>query len=271
MGLFDQRAGGGSRRYFKLLKQRCKAFGVYAFVAALVCVGGALLWKNGSFARLGSAAAEKTVAFTADMGFRVSDILVTGRSHVSQDEILDHLGIRAGAPVFSVNLAEARKNLLGVPWVKEAQLSRRLPGAIVVAITERAPVALWQYNKKISVIDADGAALTTDDLSAYGDLPLVVGEDAPKNAAALFELLKSEPVIAAQFASAVRIGARRWDLHLKNGMVVMLPAEDEGLALARLAHAADLLSKNIARIDLRLPNRLVVAPGTPVTDKKENI
>lgn len=272
MGFFDQRAGGGQRRYFRLLKQRCKAVGVYVAVATIVCGGAVLLWRSGSIARLGSVASEKTVAVTAGAGFRVNEILVTGRSHIPREEILAHLGIAKGMPAFEADLAAARKSLLDVAWVKDAQVSRRLPGTVVVSITERAPVALWQYNKKISLVDAEGVVLATDGLAEYGDLPLVVGENAPAAAASLLEILRAEPEIESQVASAARIGARRWDLHLKNGIVVMLPASDEGLALARLARAAGkaaLLSKNIARIDLRLPDRLVVKPG--VKDNKENI
>ncbi len=114
------------------------------------------------------------------------------------------------------------------------------------------------------MIDRDGVELAADELEKFKDLPLVTGEDAGKNVASLLDLLKAEPGVAFNVASAARVGARRWDLHLKNGTVVMLPEQEAELALARLARAQatkHILDKNIAVIDLRLPDMLVVQPG----------
>jgi cell division protein FtsQ len=261
------------------LQQRLKTAGIYAGCVAAVCGVSFALWKSGSFARIGTFASEQTYALTAAAGFRVDEIVITGRSHVPQDQILKRLGAAHGASIFSVDLEEAKAALLEIPRLKEARVSRRLPSRIVVSIAEREPVALWQYNKKISLIDADGVILSSDNLDAYGDLPLVVGDDAGKTAAALFALLKAEPEISSEIASAARVGDRRWDLHLKNGVVVMLPAQDAELALARLARveARDkILSKDILRIDLRLPDKMVVEPNARKDvaagkDNKENI
>jgi cell division protein FtsQ len=274
LGLFGPREGGASRRYFKLLKQRCKVAGFYVAAALVVTGASTLLWKSGSIARIAAAAQQRVVSATSSAGFKVADIRVSGRSRVPEADILARLDINKGMPVFSADLTKARKDLLGLPWVKDAHIARRLPGAILVTVTERTPFALWQRDKKISVVDEDGVVLPGADLSAFGNLPLVVGEGAASAAAALLDMLRAEPSIASMVASAARIGVRRWDLHLKNGVVVMLPAADEGLALARLARAQQktaLLDKPIMRVDLRLPDRLVVRPGAAKKDNKENI
>ncbi len=264
MGFFDKRASGGSRRSFRLLRQRCMTIGIYAVCASLVFACGFGLWKSGSVSKIGMLAASKTYAFTAAAGFKVNEVIVTGRRHVAQDEITERLGIRRGMPMFAIDLAAARENVLQIPWVKGAMISRSLPGNIVVDVTEREPVAFWQHNGKITVIGADGAALSSENLDSYGDLLMVVGADAAQNAVELLGLLQAEPVVAARTSSAVRVGNRRWDLHLKNGMTVMLPEKDSGLALAKLASMESknkILGRNIVRIDLRLLDRLVAEPG----------
>jgi cell division protein FtsQ len=274
LGFFSRGAGGGSRRSFRLLRQRLRAFCIVAVLAAAACAAGISLWKNGSFSNMADAAGAQALAVTARMGFVIDDIRVTGTEHMTRDDVLMKLGVRRGAPVFALDLARARENLLKVSWIRDAALSRRLPGRIVVNVTERVPLALWRQEGKTTLIDADGVALEGD-ADEWKDLPAVTGADAPANAAALLALLGAEPALAAQTEFAARVGGRRWDLHLKNGVVVMLPEKDAGLALARLARAAareGLLARNILRVDLRLPDRLVVAPGARAEKKdKESI
>jgi cell division protein FtsQ len=69
--------------------------------------------------------------------------------------------------------------------------------------------------------------------------------------------------VRARFVSATRIGDRRWDIKLKSGAVVALPAENPGAALATLGTLQAryaILDRPMARIDLRQPGRLVLRP-----------
>lgn len=276
-GFLKKRGSSGSRRTTRVWLARAKK---YAFVTALVSSlgGGAFYaWTSGAFTAFGDWAAEKSLAVTASMGFKVGDILITGRHQISQNDLMEHLKIAQGTPIFDVPLLQAQQSLAEIPWVEEASVSRRLPSTIVVDIRERKPVALWQYQKKISVIDVNGQPLTSDNVAAWQDLPLVVGEDAPRHVTEILELMNAEPDIAAQLASAVRVGDRRWDLRLKNGMLVKLPEQNVGLALRQFAQQQTenrILDKQIVTIDLRIPEKFVVemkpaetTPGQSVPDK----
>lgn len=204
---------------------------------------------------------KQTLETTTAAGFRVNEILVTGRHTVTPQEILTQLHLVRGTALFGVSLREAQEKLAALSWVKSVSVSRRLPDKIVINMTERVPVALWQYQKKISLIDETGAVLVTDNLDVYRRLPLVVGPGAGENVIGLLSLLRSEPKLAEIFSSATRVGNRRWDLRLTNGLVIKLPEKDQELALRKLMSAEEtghLFGKNITTVDLRLPDRLVV-------------
>ncbi len=271
MNLFGWKGASSSRRSNRLWLLRLKRFGIaMAAVCILVSLAG-YGWTSGFFSRAGSVIHDKTMAFTGSIGFKVDEILVTGRDNIPQDELLMHLGIERGSPIFAVPLEEAQAELAQISWIKQVSISRRLPGNIHVDITERAPVALWQSKKKISAIDAEGKILSGGSLGRYKSLPLIVGDGAPEKVSEIVALLKAEPGIAENLASAVRIGDRRWDLHLKNNIVVKLPENDVELALAKLAAAVDkdgIFGKDITVIDLRLAERMVLGVN-PVADKKE--
>jgi cell division protein FtsQ len=252
------------------LIQRLKTLGIRGACAGVVFIVPFILWKNGALDKIAPFITAKTYEVTSSAGFKVNEILVTGRRHVAQDEIFAQLNIARGMPVFAIDLEATRQRLLSIPKIKDAALSRRLPDKILINISEREPAALWQNNKKVSVIDSGGTVIDSGDLDPYKDLPMVVGDDAGKTAAALFALLNAEPTIATRISSAVRVGGRRWDLHLKNGMIVMLPAQNTGLALAKLARAQTrdkILGRNIVRIDLRLENKFVIEPGAETTSR----
>ncbi len=101
------------------------------------------------------------------------------------------------------------------------------------------------------------------DLAAFKTLPLVVGDGAPEHAGALIDALRAAPPLAGRVAAAVRVGRRRWNLHLANGIDVLLPEAHAPAAVARLAQlqaAHDLLDRPLAIVDLRLRDRLVIRP-----------
>lgn len=247
----------------------------YALAASLagIAAGGAYAgYESDIFKRYSDRARDAVLTRTAEAGFKVRDILVTGRAEIPATEILERLSIKQGMPIFGVSIADAETSLTSIPWVKNVRISRRLPGTILIALDERKPLALWQYQKKISLIDGEGAVLTSENLDAWKQLPLVVGAGAEKNAAALVGMLNAEPALAANLVAAVRVEDRRWDLQLKNNVTVRLPENDMEFALRRLGaldEQKNLLGRNITAIDLRQPERIVVAlPPELAGDKK---
>jgi cell division protein FtsQ len=160
-----------------------------------------------------------------------------------------------------------------LPWVKSATVERRLPDAIFVHLTERQPLALWQRNGKLALIDTEGVIVTTEHLDRYSSLLLVVGEEAPPHAQALIDILKTQPELMKRVNSAVRVADRRWNLQMDSGIAVELPEDNVADAWAHLAeieksHA--LLARDIQSVDLRLGDRVVVRAATPAkTEKNE--
>ncbi|MFH1157692.1 MAG: cell division protein FtsQ/DivIB [Pseudomonadota bacterium] len=265
MRLFKKRGNSCSRRRSRVWILRCRSCVLGAGMLAVTAAAGFVGTHNDYIEKTEARIVTEILTRTADAGFRVKDILVAGRAQIPAEELLTRLSIRKDMPVFGINISEARQSLAALPWVRDVSISRRLPDTIIVELKERVPVALWQYRKKISVIDRDGVLLASDDLNAWEHLPLIVGEDAPKHVNELLGLLNAEPEIAGALVSAVRRGGRRWDLHLKNGLSVKLPEQDEGLALRRLAllvEQGNILDRSIERIDLRQPEKIVVMPAS---------
>ena len=122
-------------------------------------------------------------------------------------------------------------------------------------------MALWQRNKRLTLIDTEGAVLTDDKLGRFRDYIVLVGDDVPTRAPEFLQFLASEPEILNNIEAAKSISGRRWDVTLKSGAIVKLPEEELALALRRLAKMQEeenIMDKNISVIDVRELTRITV-------------
>ena len=74
-------------------------------------------------------------------------------------------------------------------------------------------------------------------------------------------LVKRYPDIARNVEASVLVADRRWNLHLKGGIEVLLPEDEPERALQTLAEldrSKQILSRDILTVDLRLPDRVTV-------------
>jgi cell division protein FtsQ len=89
----------------------------------------------------------------------------------------------------------------------------------------------------------------------------VVGDGAEHAAHDILDLLKRYPAIAKWVDASVLVAERRWNLHLKSGVEVLLPEREPAHALALLVELdrdKKLLSRDIVKVDLRLSDRVTV-------------
>jgi len=250
----------------------------FALVLAMLAAAGAALARHGMPPTL-PALKERLLAISAGMGLSVNAVEVEGRDRARARDVLGALGVRRGMPILALDPAAAKSRLEEVPWVRSASVYRRLPDTIYIELREQKPLAFWQRGRSLVLIDHDGRPIAEHNLGAYARLPVLVGDDAPANAAAVIGIMTSEPALAAEVAAAVRIGGRRWNIQLKNGVSVALPEQDAAGAWHRLAtieKSHRVLERRVELVDLRLPDRVYLrlppdlAPKPPKVGHREN-
>lgn len=234
-----------------------------------------ILWYQGVIEEKFSYVKHKTLDYSAELGLRLKDIFVEGRGETSREDILEAIGLKSGDPILAFDPKRAKETIEALPWVSHVTIERRLPDSIYVTLTEKKPIAFWQFKEQLSLVDEKGETIPGANRQKYKDLPLIVGENAPKFVPSLFEILEQESHFKNMVSSAVLIGKRRWDIHLKNGMIVKLPEHNAPAAwtqLALLDQEHKLLDRDIAIIDFRLPDRLILKmkSGQEVTEQSKS-
>jgi cell division protein FtsQ len=243
-----------------LMRRQRRNLRLVAFFAVGFCALMAAVTVAHS-AQKGGTIATLQERFGKAIDLRVAAITVQGRANTPEPLLRAALGVAVGDPILGFSVEGARSRIESLSWVEHVAVERRLPGTIVVDLVERRPFAIWQNAGKFQLIDRSGNVVENEDVSAFSDLPLVVGLDAPAHAAAMLDGLAAQPGIKSRVVAIVRVGERRWNLQLNNGITVMLPEGHEAVALARLAELQTdqgLLDRPLVFVDMRLPDRLAV-------------
>ncbi len=267
------RPAGPRRRWLRrVLRPTVLAVAGATLALALIVGGGAWLWTSGRVAAMAEAARAGVIGLSADAGLILREVYVTGRVETPRDAVLAALGGGRGTPLAAIDPEVARARIEAIGWVRRAAVERRFPDTVFIRLVERRPLALWQRKGKLFVVDRDGVVIKGARPRDFAALPVIVGDDAPANAAGLIAAMATEPKLSARVKAAVRVGGRRWNLRLDNGIDVRLPEDGVAEAWRRLAEfdrRHRLLARDITAVDLRLPDRLVVVrpPGDVTEDK----
>ena len=204
---------------------------------------------------------EKVIGSIApSLGIAIKKYDISGNFEVSDMDVVSLLTPQYGQSILSYDVDAARNALKENPWIAEAAVSKVYPDKLSIKIEERVAHALWQNENGLQLIDREGRVLAQFDGRA-NSLPLVVGKGAEKDAANVISLLQRVPDLAVQTKALIRVGDRRWDIELADGTLLMLPENDFGAELfrfAQLEQANGILDRDVIRVDLRFPDRIVV-------------
>ncbi len=233
-----------------------------ARMSGLAVLGAGLVLGLQHSGQMDTLMAEFSGRSAASVGLAAEQVEVRGLTWQSPRAVLAALGVRAGAPLVGFSPARAKRLLENLDWVKRAQVLRRYPNGLLITIEERQPIARWRIDGQELLVDAEGVAIASLDVRRFSALPVISGEGAEKEAASFINLMSATPEIFSRLAWGEYVGRRRWNLHMRSGLVVLLPERDPGAALFRLAELQQqhgILGRAVKRLDLRVGDRLILA------------
>jgi cell division protein FtsQ len=183
----------------------------------------------------------RTLAF-----FRVRRVEVLGARYTPVSEVLRRLAVDTSRSVWDpVGPLVAR--VQSHPQVERVEVTRKLPGTLVVEITERRPVAFTSTAAGLRAIDASGRALPLDPSRTPVDLPIVVG---PPKDTIVYHLLgamqQQAPRLFARLSSVTHDRLGEITFRLNDVSVRTMTS----VTLARLADI-EPVERDLARRQLR--------------------
>jgi cell division protein FtsQ len=114
---------------------------------------------------------------------RVQSMEITGARHMTAGQVTKAAGLADGVSIISVDGISGRDRLLGQVWIRAATVEPKLPGKVVIQVSEWQPVAVyhagastkkfWLSNQAVVLGQATNPALVVDVQGPAGNDPKV--------------------------------------------------------------------------------------------------
>lgn len=237
------------------------------FLVLIIAAAVALAWFIATLAGVPSMAQAQLAHLASNAGFEVRHVRVSGVERMNQDRVYERVLGERDRPMPQVDIETIRSDLLQLPWVKDARVSRQLPGTLAIDIVERQPHAVLQKADRLVLVDVAGNELEPVSRNAIGERLLISGPGAARQVGSLDRLLEAAPALRPQVGGAEWVGNRRWNLTFRTGQVLALPQGDDEAAaalvsFARLDGQNRLLGGEVSTFDMRAPPRIYMRiPG----------
>ena len=199
--------------------------------------------------------------FLIKNGFTINNIQILGIKNIPKETIIKIVNNENKSNILNVNLLNIYNNLRNNDWVEELYIERVLPNTIKISIIEKEAIGIWQYEMSNKLITKNGEIISTANINKFKiDLPIIHGNDANKNANFILKILETNKVLTKNIWSLDYINNRRWNLHFKQGIIVLLPSEGVLRAwneIIKLQKNYDVLNLGLTELDLRNPNKIL--------------
>ena len=207
--------------------------------------------------------------FLIKNGFTINNIQILGIKNIPKETIIKIVNNENKSNILNVNLLNIYNNLRNNDWVEELYIERVLPNTIKISIIEKEAIGIWQYEMSNKLITKNGEIISTANINKFKiDLPIIHGNHANKNANSILKILETNKVLTKNIWSLDYINNRRWNLHFKQGIIVLLPSKGVLKAwnqIIKLHKNYDVLNLGLTELDLRNPNKIL---GKISVDKK---
>jgi cell division protein FtsQ len=164
--------------------------------------------------------------FTPAMSAR--NIVVTGLSVVTREEVLDAAQVRPGTPLLQINTNQVADRVATIRRVASARVQRQYPSAMRITIVERVPVVVKDFPDGPHLFDRDGVDFAT--APPPPALPYIdvadPGPTDPVTKAALQVLMALRPEVAGQVGRIAAPSVASITLTLGDGRVVIWGTTD---------------------------------------------
>jgi cell division protein FtsQ len=194
--------------------------------------------------------------------FALRSIRIQGElAHVTRGQIVDALQGQVSGTFFTVDVEAIRSMFQGIPWVRRAEVRRRWPDRLEVALEEQVALARWGQASEGRLVNVHGEVFAGQ---IDGELPRFAGpagsaQEVARRYALFRELLAPLALEPHTVALSQRLS---WQLRLSNGLTLQLGRDsDKDPLQERLARfveaypgAVGHLPRRLDYVDLRYPN-----------------
>ena len=161
--------------------------------------------------------------------------------------------------IFSINPIEIRAILDNFNIISEYKIKKEYPSVIKIELKETNILAYYFYDNEKTYLGENGKAIKNIQF-VKDDLPLIVGQVDIKKFLDLKKKLINNGFKLNDFSKFYFFKSNRWDLMLKNKIIVKLPIDNLEISLNLLKNIIENSNLNDVKIiDLRIKKRVILS------------
>lgn len=134
--------------------------------------------------------------FKTDL-FNIKSIEVVGNQKLNEDQIIKASLCRRGENIFNISKKKGVESLMQLPYIKEANIERKLPDKLIIEVVERREIAIIPYIGSYIYIDEEGYILKIEGQNEEVDLLRIDGIklENPNPGDNLFHLFENDSIM----------------------------------------------------------------------------
>ena len=188
---------------------------------------------------------------------KVKNIEVSGLGEMENKLIIDQIKNLNLNNIFFINKAEINNLISSNPLIEKYQIFKSYPSAIKIMIKKTNFIAKINHNNEIFVIGSNGK-LIPNNFQAF-DLPYVFGKPEIKEFLNFKQIIDQSKFSFDEVDSLYFFLSKRWDIKLKNNILLKLPNNLTQEYLNNLYQFLEMHNgENLTTVDARLENKIIL-------------
>jgi len=188
---------------------------------------------------------------------KIDTIEIVGLNKEEQNKILKDLNFLDMHNLFFLNRVEIKKIVSSYSFVESFSVFKKFPSTLIIDIKKTTILANRYIDGVNFLIGSNGKLIKSE--KKINDIPLVFGNFENNEFLKLKKMIDISSLPYLDIDSIYYFESKRWDIKMKNGILIKLPNEKTSIALK---FAVDLLLddkfKQIKVIDTRLNNQIIL-------------
>ncbi len=188
---------------------------------------------------------------------KIEKIEIIGLDEQENDKILKDLNSLYFQSLFFLNTIKIENILLSHSMIESFSIFRKFPSTLKINIKRTRILANRNVNGLNFLIGSNGKLIKSK--KQMNDVPLVFGNFDNKEFLKIKKIIDKTKLVYGNIDSIYYFGSKRWDIKMKNGILIKLPNKE---VLSALKLAIDLLSskkfEDIRIIDTRIDKQIIL-------------
>ena len=193
--------------------------------------------------------------------YTLKDIKINNLINIKEFYIKNYFTKYYDKSIFLIPIKKISQNLLRNNWIEEISIKSNYKDSLTILIKENKPVGIFLGNNNL-LFDKNGKIidLISSPREKYGNLILFQGKNSIFFGNDLLNLIPKN--LLRKIEKAEYINSRRWNIYLKNGLILKLPETNITDSFNNYKEIYNKISNDelqkIESIDLRMPNKAIL-------------